>query len=157
MIKMIWAMDESNLIGSNNKMPWHVKEDLIYFKNMTKDYSVVMGYNTYLSMLYYYKDKPFPYKNTFVLTSKKIEDDRVITFSDVSSFVKNTKEDIFVTGGKQTYLAFYPYASELYVTLIKGVHEGDTYMDNIDSSQFELVSKTEGTSGLATFCVYKRV
>lgn len=36
MISMIWAMDESNLIGKDNKMPWHIKEDLIYYKNTTK-------------------------------------------------------------------------------------------------------------------------
>ncbi len=157
MIKMIWAMDESNLIGSNNKMPWHVKEDLIYFKEKTKNYTVVMGYNTYLSMVYYYKDRPFPFKKTYVLTSKKIDDNRVETFSNLENFIKNLDEDIFITGGKQTYLSFYPYASELYITYIKGVHEGDTYMDFIDFNEFKLISKEEGTSGKATFCVYKRL
>ena len=45
MISMIWAMDESNLIGKDNKMPWHIKEDLIYYKNTTKNHNVLMGYN----------------------------------------------------------------------------------------------------------------
>lgn len=156
MIKMIWAMDESNLIGSNNKMPWHVKEDLLYFKKMTKDNAVIMGYNTYLSMLFYYKDKNFPFKKTYVLTSKEIADSRVTTINNVTKFIDALDEDLFVVGGMQTYKTFYPYASELYVTYIKGVHEGDTYMDPIDLNKFNLDSDTLGASGLARFCIYKR-
>ena len=65
MISMIWAMDESNLIGKDNKMPWHIKEDLIYYKNTTKNHNVLMGYNNYLSMCEYYKERPFPYFHTY--------------------------------------------------------------------------------------------
>ena len=157
MISMIWAMDESNLIGSNNKMPWHVKEDLIYYKNMTKDYPVVMGYNTYLSLLGYYEGKNFPYKKTYVLTSKELFDSRVVKINSVEEFVKNLDEDIFIVGGKNTYNQFYPYADFLYVTYIKGLHSGDTYMEPIDLEKFSLISEKNGESGKARFTIYKRV
>lgn len=155
MIKMIWAMDESGLIGSNNKMPWHVKEDLIYYKNKTKDSSVIMGYNTYVSLLGYYKNKNFPYKKTYVLTSKEIDDDRVELVHNLDEFIKNLNFDIFVVGGKKVYEAFYPYADKLYVSYINGVHEGDTYMDKIDTNKFRLASsnKTEKVN----YCIYERV
>lgn len=155
MIKMIWAMDESGLIGSNNKMPWHVKEDLIYYKNKTKDSCVIMGYNTYVSLLGYYKDKNFPYKKTYVLTSKNINDDRVELVCDLDKFIKELDFDIFVVGGKKVYEAFYPYADELYVSYIKGVHEGDTYMDKIDTNKFRLTSSYE--TDKVNYCIYERV
>ncbi|MBQ4356793.1 MAG: dihydrofolate reductase, partial [Acholeplasmatales bacterium] len=54
MINMIWAMDKNNLIGDGNRIPWHVKEDLIYYKNKTKGQTVLMGDATYFSLKSYY-------------------------------------------------------------------------------------------------------
>ena len=156
MIKMIWAMDESCLIGSKNKMPWHVKEDLIYYKNQTKNYPVIMGYNTYLSLEGYYKGKDFPYKKTYVLSNTIIDDNRIETVTDLNKFIKSLDFDLFVVGGKNVYNQFMPYADELYVTYIKGVHKGDTYMEPIDLNKFELVDSKEGESGKATFTIYRK-
>jgi len=36
MINMIWAMDENNLVGKGDRIPWHIKEDLLYYKSKTK-------------------------------------------------------------------------------------------------------------------------
>lgn len=155
MIKMIWAMDESCLIGKDNKMPWHVKEDLIYYKNQTKDSAVIMGYNTYVSLLGYYTNKNFPYKKTYVLTSKEIEDERVEVVHNLNDFISNLNFDLFVVGGKKVYEAFYPYADLLYVSYIKGVHEGDTYMEPIDTNTFKLKSLNETEK--VKYCIYERV
>ncbi len=155
MIKMIWAMDESCLIGNNNKMPWHVKEDLIYYKNQTKNSAVIMGYNTYVSLLGYYNNKNFPYKKTYVLTSKELDDERVEVVHDLDSFIKNLDEDIFVVGGRKVYEAFYPYCDQLYVSYIKGVHEGDTYMKPIDTNTFKLISLNE--TDKVKYTIYERV
>lgn len=152
MISMIWAMDESNLIGKGNKMPWHIKEDLIYYKNATKSHNVLMGYNNYISMCGYYKDKPFPYLHTYVLTHRKIEDSRITTINSFEEALKIS--DLFVVGGANVYKQFFPYADKLYISYIKGVHEGDTYIDFLDLSQFELehIKETE----LVKYTIYKR-
>lgn len=155
MISMIWAMDESNLIGSKNKMPWHVKEDLLYYKETTKAHPVIMGYNTYLSMLGYYKDRPFPYKKTYVLTHNEFEDDRVEIVHDPLLFMNNMKdEDLFVVGGKALYTLLLPYADKLYISYIKGVHEGDTYIDFLNLNEFDLAS--ERTTDLVRYTIYNR-
>ena len=154
MISLIWAEDEDHLIGSNNKMPWHYKEDLIYYKEKTKNENVVMGYNTYLSLKGYYKDKPFPYKKTFVVSLEKIDDPNVEGIYDLDNFLKNLNFDIFVAGGKMMFNYFIPYANYLYVSKIPGHHEGDIYMDPINMDQFELFSSTKGEK--VTFEIYKR-
>ena len=46
MIAMIWAMTEDFLIGNQMKIPWHIKEDLLYFKEKTAGKTVLMGENT---------------------------------------------------------------------------------------------------------------
>lgn len=153
MISLILAMDESNLIGKDNKMPWHVKEDLIYFKKMTQDKIVVMGYNTYLSMTFYYKDRPFPYKKTYVLTHHEINDSRVIPVCDFKMFL-NRDEDIFITGGKSLYKLFMTYADYLYISYIKGIHEGDTYVDFLNLDDFDL--KNERVTDKVRYTIYER-
>ena len=93
MINMIWAMDENFLIGKGNLIPWHIKEDLIYYKSKTKDQVVLMGDTTYFSLKSYYKDKPLPYKRIYVATidmNLVINDDKheVIIIHDIISLLK---------------------------------------------------------------------
>ena len=71
MINMIWAMDKNNLIGDGNRIPWHIKEDLIYYKNKTKGQVVLMGDATYFSLKSYYKTKPLPYGKCYIATIDK--------------------------------------------------------------------------------------
>ena len=50
MISLIWAMTKDHLIGKDNKIPWHIKEDLLYYKEKTNNQIVLMGENTYYSL-----------------------------------------------------------------------------------------------------------
>ena len=50
MLAIIVAMDLNNLIGKNNDLPWNYPEDLQYFKQVTLNKKVLMGYNTFLSI-----------------------------------------------------------------------------------------------------------
>ena len=63
---MIWAMDEDFLIGKDDQIPWHIKEDLLYYKSKTKGQTVLMGEATYYSLKGYYKTKPLPYGKIYV-------------------------------------------------------------------------------------------
>ena len=69
-ISIIAAMDEKRGIGKNNKIPWHIKEDLIKLKRLTKDHVVVLGRKTYDSMVFYYNrtGRPMPGKLYIVVT-----------------------------------------------------------------------------------------
>ena len=50
MLKIIVATGKNREIGKENKLLWHLPEDLKHFKNLTKNSTVIMGYNTYLSI-----------------------------------------------------------------------------------------------------------
>ena len=93
MISLIWAMSETNLIGKDNKIPWHVKEDLLYYKEKTKGQTVLMGENTYDSLKGYYKTKPLPYGKIYVASLSERSFSDAIKVSDVTSFLKNNKEE----------------------------------------------------------------
>ena len=155
MIKLIWAMDRNNLVGKDNLIPWHYKEDLVYFRNMTKDQTVLMGDNTYYSLMGYYKNKKLPYGKKYVASLKldSLEDCTIV--KNVKEFLENVEEDLFVIGGKTIYELALPYADMLYVTLIDDDHEGNVYFPQIDFSQYNLIS--ERKSDKLNFLVYERI
>ena len=141
MINMIWAMDENNLIGNGDKIPWHIKEDLIYYKSKTKGKTVLMGDATYFSLKGYYKDKPLPYGKVYIATidhNLKIENplEDIEIIYDLVSFLKSFKDELWVCGGATIYKLSLPYADRLYISFIKGDHEGDKYFPAIDYSKY---------------------
>ena len=140
MINMIWAMDENNLVGKGDRIPWHIKEDLLYYKSKTKGQTVLMGDTTYYSLKGYYKDKPLPYGKIYVATiDKNLVIDGVTMVYDIISFLENNTEDnLWVVGGATIYKLSLPYADRLYISFVKGNHEGDRYFPAIDFSKYNL-------------------
>ncbi len=156
MINMIWAMDENHLIGNGDKIPWHIKEDLIYYKNKTKGQTVLMGEATYYSLKGYYKTKPLPYGTIYVasLTKNLILEDAIVV-ADIQDFLSKYKEDLWVVGGATVYKLSLPYADRLYISFIKGNHIGDKYFPTIDFSNYHLIWSLE--SSLVKYTVFERI
>ena len=155
MINMIWAMDKTNLIGDGNRIPWHVKEDLIYYKNKTKGQTVLMGDATYFSLKSYYKTKPLPYGKCYIATIDKnlkienpLEDIEIIY--DLDSFLKSYDGDLWVCGGATIYKLALPYANRLYISFIKGDFKGDKYFPTIDYDKYNKIWENETDSVIYT-------
>lgn len=156
MINMIWAMDEDRLVGKGDKLPWHIKEDLLYYKSRTEGKNVLMGDTTYYSLKGYYKDKPLPYGKIYVATiDKNLKIDGVEMVYDLVKFLKTTKEDLFVVGGATIYKISLPYANRLYISFVKGHHEGDRYFPEIDFTKYDLIYEKE--SDLVKYTIFERI
>lgn len=160
MISLIWAMDENQLVGKGDRIPWHIKEDLIYYKSKTKGQIVLMGDTTYFSLRGYYKDKPLPYGKIYVATidkNLKIETDlnEVVMVYDLIPFLENNKEDLWVVGGATIYKLSLPYADRLYISFVKGTHDGDRYFPPIDFSKYKLT--WENNTDLVRYTVFEKV
>lgn len=154
MIKLIWAMDKNNLIGKDNKIPWHIKEDLLYYKKQTAGQTVFMGLSTYYSLKGYYKTKPLPYGKIYVASLDDVKLSDAIVIKDAITFFKECNEDLFVVGGASIYKLALPYADMLYISIIKGDYDGDAYFPKIDYDNYELISSEELER--VTFNIYKR-
>lgn len=155
MINLIWAMTKDHLIGKDNKIPWHIKEDLLYYKEKTNNQVVLMGENTYYSLKGYYKKRPLPYKKIYVASLNELKLEDAIIINDVEIFLKNNNEDLFVVGGATIYKLALPYANRLYISIVKGNYEGDAYFPNFDLSLYQLVSKKESVE--VDYLVYERI
>lgn len=155
MINLIWAMDENNLIGSKNTLPWYYKEDLQYFKKQTLNHDCLMGYNTYLSIIERL-GHPLTNRNNYVLYNQKIEDD-VTTITNLDEFLnkyQNNEKELFVIGGKSVYEQCIDYADFLYITRIHKTYDGDTYFEKLNLDNFIRISKVDSCD--LSFEIYKR-
>ncbi len=142
MFSLIVAYDENKTIGYKGNIPWHLPEDLKQFKAHTINKRIVMGNNTFKSI-----GKPLPNRHTIVITKNKKEDTSDVSYvSDLISFLKeneNTNEEIMICGGASIYKQALPYCNRLYISLVDGKHEGDTYFPDFDISKYMLVNKTK--------------
>lgn len=155
MINLIWAMDENQLVGKDDKIPWHIKEDLVYFRNKVKGKTVLMGDATYYSLKGYYKDKPLPYGKIYVATiDKDLRLDDATVINDLDSFLQAYEDELWVCGGATIYKLSMPYADNLYISFIKGKYEGNRYFPPIPFEKFDL--KWEENTERVRFTLYSK-
>jgi dihydrofolate reductase len=129
-ISLIAAMSENNVIGIDNKLPWHSPRDMQHFKNLTSGKTVVMGRKTYESI-----GKSLPNRRNIVLTrDPNFKVNGVETYTNIDDLLKEIGEDeIFIIGGGTIYEQFLNLANKIYLTIFKTEIEGDTYFPSLDS------------------------
>ncbi|WP_235436109.1 dihydrofolate reductase [Gottschalkia purinilytica] len=118
---MIVAVDRSWGIGRNNDMLAHIEPDLEYFRNVTEGHTVIMGYNTYLSLPE--ENRPLPNRKNIVITRKNIKLEGVTIIDSIEETLdlinkEYKNEEVFIAGGESIYNQMLPYADKLYITHI---------------------------------------
>ena len=130
MITLIAACSKNRAIGKDNKLLWHLPNDLKRFKRLTTDKTVVMGRKTFESI-----GKPLPNRKNIILTKNK---DLLIEGCDVICSISelNLIEDIVISGGEQIYKLFIDLADIIELTLIDKYFEGDAFFPEIALDKF---------------------
>ncbi len=149
MIFTILAMDKNNLIGKENKLPWHYPLDLKYFKEKTLNKNVLMGLSTYISLTENYNFDLSHFKEVYVASkesAKKIKGAKLV--SDVNNFLKTFEKDLFIIGGKTLFEETMNSSDLVYLTKINKEHIGDVYLD-FDFSEFKEIKTNQ--NGELTF------
>lgn len=149
MLSLIVAMDENNLIGNNNCIPWNVPEDLKLFKEITHNSIVIMGRKTFQSI-----GRPLPNRINFVLTKDRNffhENVQIFNCPDIALkealYLQTvTNKKIFIIGGKAIYEYFLPLIDEFHFSYIKGKFFGDTFFPKINISNFYIANRVEFNS-----------
>lgn len=158
---IIVAMCRNNGIGNNGKLPWHIKDDLKYFSNLTKgdgNNAIVMGNNTWKSIINENKKSyGLNDRDNFILSYKKTSDDipknkfknvlKVFnTVDEIKHYtIDNTYEDIWIIGGGQIYTQFIEMdlIDKCYITYIDTDFDCDTYFPILDSIKWKEISRNE--------------
>lgn len=144
MLAAIWAQDEAGLIGKDSKLPWHLPNDLGFFKSTTENNAIVMGRTTFEGM----GKRPLPNRQTIVLTTdKEYQAEGVLVLhsvDDVLLYAENFEGITFITGGAKIYEQFLSNCSVLYRTVIHEQFEGDTYFPAVPWDEWTMINISEG-------------
>ena len=144
MLSIIVAKAKNNVIGKENKLIWHIPDDLKRFKKLTTGKNIIMGRKTFESL-----GGILPNRFHIVLTKDskfKIDNENVKIINDIADLEKyiNDDEENFVIGGESIYKLLLPSAKKLYITQLDVDFEGDTYFPEIDEKEWEIVEKQKG-------------
>ncbi|KAA5536502.1 dihydrofolate reductase [Taibaiella lutea] len=125
-IRIVVAASEDNFIGIDNQLPWHLPEDLRFFKKMTSGMPVVMGKNTWLSL-----GRALPNRlNVVISSSLNNLPEGVLIFDSLENAIAHLKsegnETISIIGGGQIYKAALPFTDVVYLTRIHTILRNGT-------------------------------
>lgn len=119
-------MSRNGVIGAGNKIPWHLPEDFKWFKKMTTGHVIVMGRKTFESI-----GRPLPNRTTIVLSRSGFHHPGVLTARELDALPLGSPgvegREIFICGGAEIYRQALPRCSELFLTQVKRVVEGDAF------------------------------
>ena len=141
-VSIIVAMDKNRLIGGENKLLWNIPGELKRFKEITTGHPIIMGRKTHQSI-----GRVLPNRTNIIITRDpdyKVEGAIVVNSLEqaikaaenvIATEAKQSEPPaIFVIGGGQIYQQALPLADRLYVAVVDGEYEGDTYFP--DYSEF---------------------
>jgi dihydrofolate reductase len=160
-VSLIVAADENNVIGVQNKLPWHLPEDLQHFRKVTADHPIIMGRKTYESI-----GRPLPGRRNIVITRQKNFKRKGIEI--VPTLDKALKaaslgegDEAFVIGGGEIFRLAMPIAQRIYFTRIHGAFEGDITFPAIEEKEWRELSREkheadEKNPHTFTFLLYER-
>jgi dihydrofolate reductase len=146
-LALICAMSENRVIGRDNGLPWHLSEDLKYFRRTTMGNCMIMGRNTWESI-----GRALPGRTSIVITSNagyQAEGAEVVgslqqaieRAEAVSKEADSTQA--FVIGGAVLYQAALPLADTLHLTRVHAQVEGDTILHEFDESNWKETSREQ--------------
>lgn len=138
MISILLAKSRNNVIGKDNALPWHIPEDLRYFKKRTTGNSVVMGRRTFESI-----GRPLPNRENYVLThDPAFHAENVYVIHSIED-IRRIPGEVFIIGGASLVKQTLSMADVLYLTEIHADVEGDTFL-NVDLSNWVLRESMAG-------------
>ena len=145
-ISIIVAIAENRAIGKDNRLLWHLSDDLKRFKNLTSGHTLIMGRNTFLSL----PNGALPNRRHIVISDLAEESfagcEMAASIEEAARLTEKEKE-CFVIGGGMVYKQFLPLAGKLYLTQVHASFEADTFFPEIDFSRWKALSSEEVDAG----------
>jgi dihydrofolate reductase len=139
-ISLLAALDENFAIGRHGELPWHLPDDLRWFKQLTLGKYVLMGYNTALAI-----GRALPDRPNLVLSHRHHApfpgQITVRSLEEAQACAGGT--GLMVIGGGQVYTATLPFARRMYLTWVNAAVDGaDTFFPGVHFSDWTEVSRT---------------
>lgn len=158
-LTIIVARARNGVIGRDNQLPWHLPEDLAFFKRTTMGAPIIMGRKTHESI-----GRPLPGRRNIVVTrdaARRFDGCEIATgIQDALTLAaKDGAAEAFLIGGTQLYEQGIDLADKLVITEIDADFEGDATFPAPDSAQWEVLSREAHQSEAFGYArvVYRRI
>ncbi|MEP5765738.1 MAG: type 3 dihydrofolate reductase [Halieaceae bacterium] len=165
-LALIVAVAENGVVGRDNSMPWHLPEDLKYFKRTTLGKPVLMGRKTWESI-----GRPLPGRSNIVITRQaQYQAEGAQVVADLQSALAlaesvaaaDGSEELMVIGGAEIYRAALPLAQRLYITEVHAEVTGDVFFPDWDRRQWRELARERHSAASEgdfdySFVVYERI
>ncbi|MEX0621434.1 MAG: dihydrofolate reductase [Candidatus Woykebacteria bacterium] len=144
-ISIIAAIGKNRELGKDNKLLWHISEDLKRFKKLTTGHPIIMGRKTFDSI-----GRVLPNRVNIVVTrDDSFKQDDVLACNSIKEALEKAEsvenDEIFIIGGGQIFEQIIKFADRLYLTVVEGGYEADAFFP--DYSKFKtIVSSQNGES-----------
>jgi len=138
-ISLIAALDENLAIGRKGQLPWHLPDDLRWFKQLTTGKNVLMGYNTAVSI-----GRALPDRVNLVLSRRhQAPFPGQITVRSVDEAQARTDNTgLMVIGGGQVFAEALPQARRMYLTWVNAaIDAADTFFPGTNFRDWTEVSR----------------
>lgn len=144
MLSIIVAVADNGIIGDQNSLLWHIREDMLRFKRITTGHPVIMGRKTFESI-----GRPLPNRTNVVVSRQNIEIEGCIVVHSLEEAITSFsgEEEIFIIGGAQIYEQALPLADKIYLTLVHRDYDGDTSFPQVNETDWEEISREDYERG----------
>lgn len=160
MIALIAAVAANNIIGDSssttNGLPWHLPDELAYFRKVTKGATVVMGRTTLEAI-----GRALPKRRNIVLTRQPDYDcpiPGVEVCHSIDEMLSATMadENVFICGGAQLYAQALEQqiVDKLYITQVHAEVPGDTEFPPIALQEWHEVEKIHHPADVNHECAF---
>lgn len=145
-ISIVVAHDQHLAIGRNNEIPWHLPNDLKYFKKITSGHCVVMGRKCFESI-----GKPLPNRTNIIITRDKnfkAEGCLVVHSFDEAEHIATqlNEKELMIIGGGEIYTYYLSKAHTLYITEVDVyIQDAEIFFPKVDFTSFILTRYEEGS------------
>lgn len=126
----IVAKSEDGIIGVENRLPWNIAEEKEFFRRTTSGKNLLMGRKTFESI------SVIDEKSVYIILTHNlnyiVNRKNCIVVHNTSEILNNFYDkELWICGGKEIYLQFIKYCSEVFVSTIKGKYEGNIKINHI--------------------------
>ena len=138
-LSILVAHDQQRVISYKNALPWHIPNDLKHVKQLSTGHTLVMGRKTFESI-----GKPLPNRKNVVLTrDNNFKPDGVEVIHTIDD-IYNLEGHVFIFGGQTLYEVMIDKVDDMYITVVDGKHQGDTFFPPYTFEDWTVVSSEEG-------------
>ncbi len=158
-LTIIVARARNGVIGRDNQLPWHLPEDLGFFKRTTMGAPIIMGRKTHESI-----GRPLPGRRNIVVTrdaARRFQGCETATSiaEALTLAARDGAAEAFLIGGTQLYAEGIGFADKMIITEIEADVEGDATFPAPDPAQWEAASREQHRAEAFEYArvVYRRI